>query len=401
MEYWNEYDGAKINYSNEKTTATSLHIKPHSLLQQSDIQPQQLSVNRWKHSTILFYNQPGATVPFDIFAATFYLLSRYEEYLPHTDDKHGRFQPEQSVAHQFSFLQQPVVDEWILHFKRILEKQFGIKFASKAFKFIPTYDIDIAWKYLHKGAKRYWGGLLKDIATLKLNAVKERLQVHSGKIKDPFDCFNWLDEVHEQYKLQPIYFMLLGRLSAYDKNADPTLPAMKALLVKLFSKYDIGIHPSYLSNDDPKLLHAEIGLLANAGDKTITQSRQHYIKLSLPETYENLITEGIQDDYSMGYPSVNGFRAATSNAFNWYHLKEERVTSLRVHPFAFMEATSKFYLKQNTKETWLEWERLWHAVKITNGTFVSIWHNYILGTDKSSKGWRELYLKGLEENLKP
>jgi hypothetical protein len=140
--------------------------------------------------------------------------------------------------------------------------------------------------------------------------------------------------------------------------------------------------------------------LENATGKHITQSRQHYIKFTLPETYETLISQGIGDDYSMGYASANGFRAGTSNAFLWYNLKKENVSPLRVHPFAFMEATNKFYLKQNPEAAWPEWERLWHAVKKVDGTFICIWHNYILGTDNDSKGWRELYLKGLEQLTK-
>jgi hypothetical protein len=400
IDYWNSYNGAKINYSHQKTDTSSLHIVPHKLLNESDIQVQQLAVNRWKQSTILFYNQPGTLVPFDIFAASFYMISRYEEYLPHQKDVHGRYKPEASVASEFSFLQQPVVDEWLMHFKRILEHKFNIVFPAKTFRFVPTYDIDIAWKYLHKGTKRQWGGAFKDFIALRFSSVMERFEVISGKRKDPFDCFDWLDEIHEKYRLKPVYFILLGSKGAYDKNADPQLPAMQALMKKLLNKYEVGIHPSYLSNQRQTLLHKEIEILSKAGNKTITQSRQHYIKLSLPETYENLIAAGIKEDYSMGYASANGFRAGTSNAFYWYHLKEERTTALRVHPFVFMEATSKFYLKQNTKEAWLEWERLWHAVKNTNGTFICIWHNYTLGTDKNSNGWRELYLKGLDLTLK-
>src|ERR1700748_2142339 len=76
FDYWNNYNGAKINYSDQKTDISSLHIIPHKLLNEPGIETQQLSVNRWKHSAILFYIQPGALVPFDIFAAAFYMISR-------------------------------------------------------------------------------------------------------------------------------------------------------------------------------------------------------------------------------------------------------------------------------------------------------------------------------------
>lgn len=397
LEEWQQYEGPKINYDKDEHGQNSLRIIPGSILQEKTIQKQDLSINRWKHSTILFYNQPGAPIPFDIFSAVFYLISRYEEYLPHEQDKHGRFKHEQSVAAQFSFLQQPVADEWLMHFSEILTQKTGIKIKEKIFRFQPSYDVDIAWKYLHKGNKRLWGGYLKDVLTLNIKSVLERRVVLAGRQRDPYDCFTWLDEIHHQYKLQPLYFLLLGKLSDYDKNADPALPAMQKLMQDLSAQYDLGIHPSYVSHESANILKEEIDILANATHKTITKSRQHYIKFTLPETYENLITAGITDDYSMGYASGNGFRAGTSNSFPWYHLLEEQETGLRVHPFVFMDATCRFYNKQNTQDAWQEWERLWYAVKKVNGTFISIWHNHMLGNHRESKDWRKLYLKTLKQ----
>lgn len=396
MDEWNDYKGPKLAYHKDVAGAETLRIIPHPLLGQNDIQPQELSINRWKHSTILFYNQPGAMVPFDIFAAVFYLISRYEEYLPHRKDKHGRYAHEQSVAAQFSFLQQPVVDEWLTHFARTLEKETGLNPRKKSMQFLPSYDIDIAWKYLYKTGKRKWGGLVRDLLKFNFRDIAERKAVLQGKKKDPYDSFSWLDEVHERFALQPQYFILLGQLSVFDKNADPSLPAMQQLMQDISAKYDAGIHPSYRSHESADVLLEEINILAKATGKAVYKSRQHYIKFTLPETYQQLIAAGIHDDYSMGYASCNGFRAGTSNAFPWYDLSREQASDLRVHPFAFMEATSKFYHHQTTTEAFKEWERLWHAVKQVNGTFISIWHNHILGTHPESKGWREFYLKTLE-----
>ncbi len=396
-EAWKAYDGPKLNYSKASLDAGELRITPHVLLEERGIRQQELSVQRWKKATVLFYNQPGAPIPFDIFAAVFYLISRYEEYLPYTADRHGRYPHQQSAAAQYSFLQQPVVDEWLLHFARLLEQKFGITLSRPSFRFQPTYDIDIAWKYLYKGTKRHWGGYLKDALKLNAAAVVARRAVVSGKRKDPYDCFGWLDNLHRQYKLEPIYFLLLGRLSAFDKNADPRLPAMQALMQSLASTYATGIHPSYASHSDISLLQEEVQLLGKATGKAVTRSRQHYIKFTLPETYERLMEAGITDDYSMGYASANGFRAGTSQPFPWYNLAAEQATALRIHPFTFMDATSRFYENQNPEEARKEWEHLWHVVKKVEGTFISIFHNHLLGVAPENKGWPELYVKILEQ----
>lgn len=397
VQQWQAHKGIKVNYSGEDRGNEAIKIVPHPLLTQQDIRKQEPGINRWKHSTILFYNQPGALIPFDIFSAIFFLLTRYEEYLPHQTDKHGRFDHRQSIASQFSFLQQPVADEWIYHLKTILERKYNISLPERHFRYLPTYDIDIAWKYLYKGRKRTTGGYLKDFVTLRWNAVLERCMVLFGKKKDPFDCFDWLDNVHQTYHLNPVYFILLGQWAEYDKNADPNSAPMKELMAALSQKYPTGIHPSYRSHEQQSILEDEIRTLSIATGREIRHSRQHYIKFSLPDTFRKLIDAGITDDYSMGYASCNGFRAGTSNAFPWYDITREETTSLRIHPFAFMEATSLFYERNNISETYQEWERLYHAVKKTGGTFISIWHNYILGTDRKTRGWRELYEKMLKE----
>ncbi len=393
---WQSYQGPKLSYGPDKPEPDALHIKPVALLQESGIKVQQLNINRWKHSTILFYNQPGARIPFDLFAAVFYLLSRYEEYLPYKPDQHGRYPAALSVAAQYAFLQQPVVDEWLCSLRKMLEQRWGIALPLKQATCRFSYDIDIAWKFLHKGARRTWGGYLRDLLRLQWPALIARKKVLAGQAADPYDCFSWLDTLHRQYKIQPLYFLLLGKGSAYDKNADPALPAMKALVAALAAQYDTGIHPSYASHQSEAVLQEEILTLARDGGQPVTQSRQHYIKFTLPHTYRNLLRAGITDDYSMGYASANGFRAGTANAFAWYDLEAEAISALQVHPFAFMDATSKFYARNNTEETFREFERLYHAVQKTGGTFFSIWHNYILGTDAAFAGWPELYERVLQ-----
>jgi hypothetical protein len=79
----------KINYSKEKISQGEYWLQPHSLVFEKDIRPQPIKcfdTNRQK----VFFRTEG-DCPFDIFAASFYLLSRYEEYLPYQKDMYGRY----------------------------------------------------------------------------------------------------------------------------------------------------------------------------------------------------------------------------------------------------------------------------------------------------------------------
>src|SRR5690554_5968688 len=162
-DYWQKFSGAKLNYSDQFIEGQNLQIKPaHLLFEIDQIKEQNLSIQRWKKTTVPFYNQPGAKIPFDLFAATFYHISRYEEYLPHIKDRHGRFKVEESMAGQFEFLDQAVVDVWMKHFSIFLKQLFSIAIPQKEFQVKHTFDIDMVWKYKNKSSKKVYGGFIKD-----------------------------------------------------------------------------------------------------------------------------------------------------------------------------------------------------------------------------------------------
>src|SRR6185436_12324127 len=72
-----------------------------------------------------FFKSDG-DYPFDIFSAVFYLLSRYEEYLPHEKDEYGRYAHENSLAYGQGFLNTPLINIWIEDFKKVLKKKFSM-----------------------------------------------------------------------------------------------------------------------------------------------------------------------------------------------------------------------------------------------------------------------------------
>ena len=201
-----------------------------------------------------------------------------------------------------------------------------------------------------------------------------------------------MDKLHERNELRPMYFFhVAARKGKYDKNISPTHPGMKKLIKQHAEKYQIGIHPSWASGDDDSLLDEEIRILQATSGKKINSSRQHYIRFELPQTFQRLVAAGITDDYSMGYGSINGFRASVASSFYWYDLKKEQQTNLLLHPFCFMEANSFFEQKYLPQRAYEEMMHYYNAVKAVNGTLITIWHNSFLGSYKSFTGWRDVY----------
>jgi hypothetical protein len=387
-----------LNYSSQQLTINAFQIIPHGLLFENNIREQEIDVFRFNSfindnkKIISFFESPSSDFPFDIFSAAFYLLSRYEEYLPYEKDSYGRFSHKQSLAYQNDFLEMPLVNIWIQEFKKALSLQFeNLKYNQPEFKTILSYDIDIAWSYKNKGLLRNIGGFLK-------NFDLERLKVMLGLKKDPFDAFEFMDDLHKNVNAEIIYFFLVAQsISKYDKNISPENLQMKELIHSTSSKYKVGLHPSWKSNNYQTILNNEKQALENISGKNIFDSRQHYIQFRLPETYEHLINAGIQNDYSMGYGSINGFRASFAGSFYWYNLKEESTTSLRLFPFCFMDANSFYEQYQDAKTTSIELMHYKTECQKVNGLFISIFHNNFLGTDKQFAGWAAIYAEFISQ----
>ena len=389
----------RLNYSKRETGEDEFYLQNTALLFENGIRYQQVECFEINFHKVFFQTQ--GDLPFDIFAASFYLISRYEEYLPHQKDEYGRYWHINSLAFREKFLDQPLVNIWIEEFKKALLRKFpGLFFRKKQFKCIISYDIDMAYAYLYKGMTRNLGGLVRSLTSGQFGAFKNRINVLRGKKRDPFDCYEWLDALHLYCRIKPYYFFLVAKKTGkYDKNLSTEQEHFYELIRYYAGKYKIGIHPSWQSGDDSKLLKEELESLEIMSKRKITDSRQHYIKFTLPGTFRELIDLGVKKEFSMGYGSVNGFRASVCSSFFWYDLEKDAQTELQLFPFCYMDANSFFEQKQTPQLAYHELIQYYEIVKRLNGLFVSIWHNNILGSDLQFKGWPEMFELFMKETV--
>ncbi len=381
----------KINYSDNRIQ-DEFFIKATSLLREELVRNIDVLVAEKDQIKILFPNNESCDIGFDIFSAVFYMLSRYEEYLPFTSDKYGRYKAEDSLAHKNNFLQVSVVDKWIEILKNILQKKFPfLKFKSSKFEAIVTYDIDVAFKFKGRSFVRNAGSTLKDLLKFDLKNILKRFQTLSNRNRDPWDTYDYLHKTIDDNKLQSIFFFLMGDHSTYDRNLYYRNPVMNRLINKIKEFSEIGIHPSFKSSLFIEKFEIEKHRLEKITDKKITKSRQHFLKFTLPGTYNALVEAGIDEDYSMSFPYAPGFRAGTSKPFYFYDLKNEKATNLKIFPITMMEGNfteSQYPDKKKIIETIFN---LIDEVKNVNGIFISIWHNHTVSNTTEYKDWRDLH----------
>ncbi len=387
----------KINYSTSKLNS-GIFFQSTTILFETGIKEQNISIFEFEGDQCFYPVGKDAEFPFDPFAASFYLISRFEEYLPHIKDSHERFLATESLAFQNNFLDKPLVNIWANEIaKRIENQSNGFKFPERDFKFISTIDIDNAYAYKHKGFIRIVGGLIKSL--FKEHNFIKRLNVVFGKALDPYNTFKYQHEIHKAHGISPIYFFLLGDYGLNDKNIPVKNKTFQSLIKSISDYSEVGIHPSYASNKDIEILSKEIKRLQAITHRNTTKSRQHFLKLNLPNTYRNLIDNDIKGDYTMGYAEKSGFRASICSPYYFYDLDTEVETKLQLFPFTIMEATYQYYEKSSPEKAIEEIIKLMNKVKEVKGTFISVWHNESLSDEGIWKDWKIVYEKMLKESL--
>ncbi len=384
--------GLKVSYGKKKI-AGEIYFGASELLFESGIKGREFGFFNYEGDKAFFpVYEKESVLPFDPFAAGFFLVTRYEEYLPYMTDRFDRFDAPQSISSKQDFLQKPLVNIWAEKIKRILHSHAPrLKFGRRQFDFIPTIDIDSAYAYRYKGTIRTIGGFGKSLIRFDMHEILERIKVLTGIHKDPFDTYDFQFRVQKQYDLYPVYFILFADYGKYDKNVPVYNTKFQRLIKSLADRAAVGIHPSFDSNYDVGKLKTEIRKLSKILNREITKSRQHFLKLSFPDTYRNLINLDIEEDYTMGYASEPGFRAGICDPYCFYDLDLETETKLKIIPFQIMDGTLKDYMQLSNEEALIVIKKMIDEVKAVNGTFVSIWHNESLSNLKRWKGWAGIY----------
>jgi hypothetical protein len=385
----------KIAYANQPCD-DGLYFYAESLLFEKDIKRIELHEKYINDIAILFAHNKASALPFDVFAAVFYLISRYEEYLDDPRDKHGNYNFANSISHKLNVLDTPLVELWVEMLEEVITKKYpSVEFKKHKAKFGLSFDIDVAYAYKNRNAFILAGGFIKKVLSLHFTDAKDQLLTLSKKKEDVYDTYHYIFSSIKNTK--PIFFFDMGRYGRFDKNPSYKNKQFRQLIQSISEKALTGIHPSYASNTNKKLLTAEKNKLELITGKIATASRQHYLKLKLPSTYNLLINNNITEDFTMGYSGYYGFRAGTCNSFLFFDLVNDHQTSLRLYPFIYMEVTLNNYLKLTIDEAKKIISKLVQTVKKYNGVFIPLWHNSTLCNCNEWKGWRQVFEHTVQE----
>ncbi|MBK6564365.1 MAG: polysaccharide deacetylase family protein [Saprospiraceae bacterium] len=373
-----------------------INIPSSGILYEKGVRTQEIKVVKDSITGLPYFfetdNKEDYDFPFDLFALIFYLLSRYEEYLPAEKDQYGRYISTNSISVKNEFVQTPIIDQWLSVFKQKIEnitgKPIGVK---QKFSLFPTIDIDIVWAYANKGLSM-WKGILKDIVLAKFTAISFRYKSYINPDSDPFFTFDYLENKLHNCRNNTIWFILYSKNpDSKDVNHNRSLTSFDDWLKKFTVKKSVGIHPSFQSHSSLSTLMEEKNSLEASIHQKLEKSRQHYILFSMPETYKNLIKAGIKEDYSMGFPEQIGYRAGTGFSFFWYDLHTEEQTELMVHPFQIMDVTMKKYKNWTPEQAITEIKNIMVTARKASSPVRFIWHNSSFYSGNGWNNWEKVF----------
>lgn len=366
------HDGAKLSYG-KQSLGNEFFIQKVDLLLEQGFSEIEIKVLPWDDTVCFFPLADSSDLPFDIFAASFYLLTRYEEYLPHVKDEFGRFPAAESLAHQESFLHKPVVDIWAIKFLEILMERFpDLEHGTRKYKTGTIITSEHTYIFKNKGFLRSFVGLMRDLFQLDFEKVMDRLQIWIRIKKDPHDTFEDLIELIKEHKLYMLFMFQLSDFSKYDRNISHNRIPHRAVIKSVADYAKVGLLMGYYAMEEIKSLRREKLRMEDIIHSSVEHAMNHKYNLRLPDQYNNLTELEIVNDHSMGYPNMPGFRAGTCTPFLFYDINMEVTTPLKVHPYAFSSNAVALMPKQKIRE---DLSRMLLEVKEVRGVFRAVFRN--------------------------
>jgi hypothetical protein len=337
----------------------------------------------------------------DIIAASFFMVSRYEEVIVDARDKYGRFPASASVAYREGFLDRPVVNEyiellrsWIRTLVPGLEPEpFWPDY--KDFAFCLTHDVDAIRRYSARPPlMRIASAILGQRSPrLALSIAMEYLLVLLNLRKDPYDTFDYMLELEKFHRIKSSFYFMSGGISpkvAYDI----TEPQVTNLINQLEGEgCEIGLHASYDSFNEPSKMAEEKLQLNNVVSNPAYGCRQHALRWKTPNTWRIQEKLGILYDTSLTYADHVGFRGGICLPYQPFDVIENRQLNIWELPLTVMEGSLQNPRYQNLSPNKACEEIIRHidTVRKFHGVFVLLWHNSSFYLQGGWKDWREIY----------
>ncbi len=331
-------------------------------------------------------------INYDILGLTYWMLNRIEE-IGRTDlDNHERFPATASHAYKHSYLERPIVDEWLHVLGQVIQQTCPtLELKQHQFSMKVSHDVDAPSRYGFSSVK----GLVRSIAgdIIKRRDFKSALtapliRLNSSKRLHPADklnTFDWIMDQSEKNNLVSAFYFICGRTDPVkDADYEPEHPAIRKLMRDIHNRgHEIGLHPSYNSFQSPSTIKYEADnlkrIMHNEGIKqSIVGGRMHYLRWQHSITLQAWENAELDYDSTLSYADMPGFRCGTCFEYPGFNPITQQVLKIRVRPLIAMESTiidDRYLGLGYSDESLNRFIKLKGTCQKVNGSFTLLWHN--------------------------
>jgi len=394
IEEFISHDGPKLSYG-KNPLGNELFFQCHGILDQQGIESVDIVVKPWEETKCFFSVGEKSSLPFDIFAASFYLLSRYEEYLPHLKDANNRYPASESLGVKEQFINKPVIDIWAYKLKDILIANFpSLRLPGRT---MTIHNLIIAhepFAYKYKGFLRSIAGYISDLIQFKFKKLFVRTKVVLALRPDPNQTFNWIiDAIKDSTSTLTVFFML-GESMKFREGINSQRKYFRRW-IKIVADYtEVGLIFSKDAQSLYSVLKKEKNQMENITNRILKSSINDQFNIELPDIYRDLVELEVDRDFTMVYHDTVGFRSGTCTPFLFYDLDYEILTPLVIHSNVI--STSSLY-DRNPKEISSIVDEHYSSVKEVNGTFSMIFSNKDFSDEPENEIWKKIFHDKLQK----
>ncbi len=336
----------------------------------------------------------------DIIAATFFMLTRWEESVVPTRDAHVRFPATASLSHRQGFLDWPVVDMYALILRAWIQvlvpgwhpqrRQFAVKLS---------HDIDLlrSRPSPRLTIKRLVADIRDqhDITWIKSAGLDYILDMMGERTSPYLLGVYQLAGLTRKYGMESAFYMMAASPGIPDNDYDLDSPLVRCCIADLQRRgFEMGFHPSYHTLNNPARLAAEKARLDALLGSTHYGGRQHFLRFEAPFTWQHWEQVGLTYDSTLGYADYEGFRCGTCHPFRPFDVTLNRELHLEEWPLIVMDGTLYRYRRLEPQQGQARMLELAQRCRQVEGVFTLLWHNSSLCGDW--RPWVDTYEQTLE-----
>lgn len=267
---------------------------------------------------------------------------------------------------------------------------------GKKFAVCLTYDVDRVKKtfqYVTHTIRHLKKGEINKAFTQMLSLLRR---------ENPYWNFDKIMETEKRLGVKSTFFFLNEQrkaslfaprewklyLGRYDIEDPEIVKAMKKLDAE---GWEIGVHGSYNSYRDLKMLEEEKRVIEKLIGKKVHGISQHYCNLDIPGTWEYHEKIELVYDATMGFVNEIGFRYGTCFPFHPFNAVKGRTLSLWELPIIIMDTACSF----EKRGVWKECINVLNSVEKYNGVMLLRWHPTVFN-EQEFPGRSEIYERIIE-----